>query len=206
MSSAPDDAKSDKGGGEENVNGDDDGMDDEFADETIGKSAALKLTGVVNGGDGGSNGGGGGGGSGGGTAAEPSSEKPNSPSPRTKRRIRPQSAYDFSSFLNSHQQQQVQLQRQQRSSQQSLQSQSSQSSQGSASVAPLRPRWRSHSTDRGDGAGAGGKDDGRTSRFIDPLVLRKQGREMGSKLPMPKPIGKVPVGELVAFFDKDKKA
>ncbi|KAF8695425.1 hypothetical protein AX14_001827 [Amanita brunnescens Koide BX004] len=101
-----------------------------------------------------------------------------------------------------------------RSSQQSFQSQSTQStqstqsSQSSTSVAPLRPRWRSHSTERGDGAGAGagGKDDGRKSRFIDPLVLRKQGRELGSKLPMPKSIGKVPVGELVAFFDGDKKA
>jgi len=37
------------------------------------------------------------------------------------------------------------------------------------------------------------------------LVLRKQGRELGSKLPLPKPIGKVPVGDLVAFFDGEKK-
>ena len=206
MSSAPDDGKSDKG--EEDPNGDDDVMDDQFADETIGKSAGSKLTGVVNGSNGDGSSGNGGGGGATTTTTEPSSEKPNSPSPRTKRRIRPQSAHDFSSFLNSHQQQQVQVQRQQRTSQQSLQSQSStQSSQSSTSVAPLRPRWRSHSTDRGDGAGAvsGGKDDGRTSRFIDPLVLRKQGRELGSKLPMPKPIGKVPVGQLVAFFDGDKK-
>lgn len=202
LSSASDDAKSDKG--EENLVGDDDEID-QFVDETIGKSAASKLTGVVNGDGSSSNGGGGGSTTTTTTATEPSSEKPNSPSPRSKRRIRPQSAHDFSSFLNSHQQQQVQ--RQQRTSQQSFQSQSTQSSQSSASVAPLRPRWRSRSTDRGDGAGAasGGKDDGRTGRFIDPLVLRKQGRELGSKLPMPKPIGKVPVGQLVAFFDGDKK-
>ena len=197
MSGSQDGAESDRGEESskrerENQNGDQDDMDDQFADETIGKSAASKLTGVSNSGGGG-----------GGTTTEQSNENSNSPSSRIKRRIRPQSVYDFSSFLTQHQQQQVQ----QRTSQQSFQSQSTQSTQSSTSVAPLRPRWRSHSTDRdrGDRSAAGGKDDARTSRFIDPLVLRKQGRELGSKLPMPKPIGKVPIGELVAFFDRDKK-
>jgi hypothetical protein len=37
---------------------------------------------------------------------------------------------------------------------------------------------------------------------VDPLVLRRQDKEM--KLAMPKPVGKVPIGQLVAFFDKDK--
>ncbi len=192
MSGSQDGAESDKreeSSKRERENQDE--TDDQFADETIGKSAASKLTGVSNGGGGG-----------GGTTTERSNEKSNSPSPRTKRRVRPQTVYDFSSFLTQHQQQQVQ----QRTSQQSFQSQSTQSTQSSTSVAPLRPRWRSHSTDRdrGDRSAAGGKDDGRTSRFIDPLVLRKQGRELGNKLPMPKP-GKVPIGELVAFFDRDKK-
>ncbi|KAF8622384.1 hypothetical protein AX15_007038 [Amanita polypyramis BW_CC] len=197
-----------------------DEIGDQFADETIGKSAASKIVGVSFGlGLGATNGAGGGSGSstntsgavGNGNGEPSSNEKTKSPSPRSRRRVRPQSAYDFTSFLNQQQQQ-----LQQRSSQQSFQSQSTQSSQGSSLIAPLRPRWRSQSTDRGDGGGSscggivgrggnGGESGARASRFIDPLVMRKQGRELTTKLPMPKSIGKVPVGELVAFFDGEKK-
>ncbi|ESK91734.1 hypothetical protein Moror_10622 [Moniliophthora roreri MCA 2997] len=59
---------------------------------------------------------------------------------------------------------------------------------------PLRPRVRSKSTDRLDAA---------AKSFVDPLVLRRQ--EAATKVLMPKPIGKVPVGQLVAFFDGDRK-
>jgi len=41
------------------------------------------------------------------------------------------------------------------------------------------------------------------AKFVDPLALRKQEREKA--LPMPKSFGKIPVGDLVAFFDGDKK-
>ncbi|KAK7052983.1 hypothetical protein VNI00_004304 [Paramarasmius palmivorus] len=59
---------------------------------------------------------------------------------------------------------------------------------------PLRPRVRSKSTDRLDSA---------AKSFVDPLVLRRQ--EAATKVAMPKPVGKVPVGQLVAFFDGERK-
>jgi hypothetical protein len=42
------------------------------------------------------------------------------------------------------------------------------------------------------------------SRFVDPLVSRRQDKEP-SKLAMPRPVGKVPIGQLVAFFDGEKR-
>lgn len=63
------------------------------------------------------------------------------------------------------------------------------------SVAPLRPKLRSKSTER--------LEKGPRNGFVDPLMLRKQ--EAAGKLAMPKPIGKVPVGQLVAFFDGERK-
>jgi len=36
-------------------------------------------------------------------------------------------------------------------------------------------------------------------------VLRRQSKDAIKPIAMPKPIGKVPIGQLVAFFDKDKK-
>ncbi|KAG7095999.1 hypothetical protein E1B28_006681 [Marasmius oreades] len=63
------------------------------------------------------------------------------------------------------------------------------------SVAPLRPKSRSKSTERLERGGGNG--------FVDPLLLRKQAGNM--KMAMPKPIGKVPVGQLVAFFDGERK-
>lgn len=67
-------------------------------------------------------------------------------------------------------------------------------------ITPLRPRVRSKSIDR-IGLGISGPN----GKFIDPLVLRRQ--EMEAEQPrMPKfeRGKKVPVGELVAFFDKDR--
>ncbi|THH26524.1 hypothetical protein EUX98_g7668 [Antrodiella citrinella] len=73
---------------------------------------------------------------------------------------------------------------------------------------PLNSRLRSRSTDR---FGLGFLDESPTTpgKFVDPLQIRKQTKEaLASASPLPpkamagKP--KVPVGQLVAFFDKDK--
>ena len=76
-------------------------------------------------------------------------------------------------------------------------------------ITPLRPRLRSKSSDRiGLGFSLGGNAPG---RFVDPLVIRKQEKEKEGLLPRtPKTPTfargqKVPVGELVAFFDGDKR-
>ncbi|KAI5827293.1 hypothetical protein K523DRAFT_418563 [Schizophyllum commune Tattone D] len=45
----------------------------------------------------------------------------------------------------------------------------------------------------------------RTSQFIDPYVLRRQEREGTSKVAMPRPIAKVPINQLVAFFDGERR-
>ena len=47
------------------------------------------------------------------------------------------------------------------------------------------------------GVGGGG------TKFVDPLLLRRhqQSKEgLQVKMPMPKPVGKVPIGQLVAFL------
>ncbi|RDB17196.1 hypothetical protein Hypma_001847 [Hypsizygus marmoreus] len=124
--------------------------DEEFQDETIGKSASAKFA------------------SANGSTA--------SPSPSSNRRLRAQSAYGFSNI-------------------QPLQT----------PVTPLRPRVRSRSTERSvsGGGGEGGSMGPAGNKFVDPLVLRRQDKE-GTKVAMPKPIGKVPIGQLVAFFDGEK--
>jgi len=49
-------------------------------------------------------------------------------------------------------------------------------------------------------------DEAPGSKFVDPLVLRKQ-TEGEKKVAMPVPRkGKVPIGQLVAFFDREKAA
>jgi hypothetical protein len=184
-----------------NAAGKDDDDDDEwFGGETVGKASGLRLAG----------------GAGAGASANASSLKMGSsgmgdykaaasasPSPLSSRRLRAQSAYGFSNsagasgttaaaVLNPH---------------------------NLPSVAPLRTnKMRSKSTERlgsgGIGSGTGGLS-GTSSgtgvgfggtKFVDPLILRKQSRESLTKpIAMPKPIGKVPIGQLVAFFDKDKK-
>ncbi|KAF8961394.1 hypothetical protein BDZ97DRAFT_1905535 [Flammula alnicola] len=106
-----------------------------------------------------------------------------SPSPMSNRRLRAQSAYGFSNIPGASG------------------SGSLSATFNPPSVAPLRTnKLRSKSTERlNTGAGTG---DGMVSalagpggtKFVDPLPIA-----------MPKPIGKVPIGQLVAFFDKDKK-
>ena len=92
---------------------------------------------------------------------------------------------------------------------------------GSASlptVEPLKPKLRSKSTERltpssslsslrGSGTGDGMVSAlGGSTKFVDPLVLRRQSREILKPIAMPRPLsGKIAVEKLVAFFDGDKK-
>ncbi|KAF5373440.1 hypothetical protein D9615_009491 [Tricholomella constricta] len=99
-----------------------------------------------------------------------------SPSPASSRRLRAQSAYGFSNLQPPQ-----------------------------TPITPLKPRLRSRSIDRLTGAAPGPESNFPTGKFVDPLVLRKQDKE-GTKIAMPKPVGKVPIGQLVAFFDGEKKA
>ncbi|KAG5641097.1 hypothetical protein DXG03_006034 [Asterophora parasitica] len=106
-----------------------------------------------------------------------------SPSPASKRRLRAQSAYGVLNIQNLQPPQ--------------------------TPITPLKPRFRSHSTERlagvtaTGGVGPGPESNFPTGKFVDPLVLRKQDKE-GMKIAMPKPVGKVPIGQLVAFFDEKK--
>ncbi|KAF8153290.1 hypothetical protein B0H34DRAFT_722984 [Crassisporium funariophilum] len=170
--------------------------DHEFGDETIGKSAAARMTNSAA------------------YSARMGDYKPSSiptptsasPSPLSKRRIRAQSAYGFSSIPGAS----------------SISPSAAPGGGGLPSVAPLKPKLRSKSSERlnaGAGAGANGNGNGGTgdgmvsaiagpggAKFVDPLVLRRQSRDMMMKpIAMPKPVGKVPIGQLVAFFDQDKK-
>ncbi|KAF4613204.1 hypothetical protein D9613_010916 [Agrocybe pediades] len=167
----------------------------EFGGETIGKSAAARMASS-------------GSFSGKGdykpstttTTTANTTTSSNSPSPMSNRRLRAQSAYGFSSIPGASN------------------TTAAAALSGTPSVAPLR--LRSKSTERlnpnpnphtGMGTGTG---DGMVSgvaggRFVDPLVLRKQSRDSlaaSRPIAMPKPaMGKVPIGQLVAFFDKDRK-
>ncbi|KZT26094.1 hypothetical protein NEOLEDRAFT_1091562 [Neolentinus lepideus HHB14362 ss-1] len=84
-----------------------------------------------------------------------------------------------------------------------------QSTYGLSSIAaaspntPLHQRLRSRSTDMRFGLGI--SLDG--PKFVDPLVIRKQEKEATAKVVPPKVTAgkKVPVGELVAFFDGGEK-
>ena len=89
-------------------------------------------------------------------------------------------------------------------------------SAASPSSSPSLNRFRSRSTDRlglginnvdmGSGGGneAGGVFSG--GKFVDPLVLRRQSKDMGKgKVATGGGVKKVPVGQLVAFFDGDRK-
>jgi hypothetical protein len=47
---------------------------------------------------------------------------------------------------------------------------------------------------------------GGSTRFVDPLVLRKRSRDNVKAIAMPRPLsGKVPIEKLVAFFDGERK-
>ncbi|KAL1686899.1 hypothetical protein GGG16DRAFT_96444 [Schizophyllum commune] len=85
-----------------------------------------------------------------------------------------------------------------------------------APTAPLKPKTRSQSTDRGQRFGTAASvpstpvtdrfgDGSGSSRFVDPLILRRQEREGAGKVAMPRPIGKVPINQLVAFFDGERR-
>lgn len=165
--------------------------EDWFGEETVGKSLGLRLASST------------------GAASASASPMPGSagagdyksaastsPSPMSTRRMRAQSAYGFSSVAGAG----------------GTTAAAVLNSGGALpSVAPLRmTKTRSKSTERLGGSGTGdGFVGGLTSatgaKFVDPLVLRKQSRDSLMKpIAMPKPVGKVPIGQLVAFFDKDK--
>ena len=120
-------------------------------------------------------------------AANPTSPPPN-------RRLRAQSAYGFSNIPGSNTM---------------VGSGIGDGTGGTMpSVAPLKLKLRSKSSERLNSGG--GTGDGMVSalgggtKFVDPLILRKQSRDSVKAIAMPKPVGKVPIGQLVAFFDGDK--
>ena len=81
--------------------------------------------------------------------------------------------------------------------------------QAPAPITPLNVRLRSRSTDRFNGSGTLSDAPG-TGKFVDPLVARRQAKleaQLSAGPPPPKALvgkKKVPVGELVAFFDQEK--
>jgi hypothetical protein len=121
-------------------------------------------------------------------AANPSSPPPN-------RRLRTQSAYGFSNIAGSN-------------TMAAPGGGDGAGTGGMPSVAPLKFKVRSKSSERlnpGSGTGDGMVSAlGGGTKFVDPLILRKKSRDSVKAIAMPKPIGKVPIGQLVAFFDGDK--
>ncbi|KAI0062480.1 hypothetical protein BV25DRAFT_1825481 [Artomyces pyxidatus] len=81
---------------------------------------------------------------------------------------------------------------------------------------PLRLRIRSQSIQANDRVGLGITEDGKlppitplSGKFVDPLLVRKQEKQALASAAPPAPKAaagkrKVPVGELVAYFDKDR--
>ena len=74
-------------------------------------------------------------------------------------------------------------------------------------IAPSKPKLRSRSTDR---IGLGiSMPNGNGNKFVDPLVIRKQAKDAVPRTPKTPGFapgkGKVPIGELVAFFDGEKR-
>lgn len=80
------------------------------------------------------------------------------------------------------------------------------SSLQSNQAAMSKHRLRSQSTDFRTDNKAGGDQHHQPSRFVDPLVLRRQSKTEKSKdnKPLTGPGRKVPVGQLVAFFDSER--
>jgi len=158
---------------------DDDDEDAEFGGETIGKSAAARMVSsgsLTRNTD----------------KGDYKSTTSTSPSPMSNRRLRAQSAYGFSTIPGAN-------------------TTTATTTMSTPSVAPLR--LRSKSSERlnsgisgtGDGMISGVSGPGGT-KFVDPLILRRQSKDALMKpIAMPKPVGKVPIGQLVAFFDKDRK-
>ena len=153
--------------------------ENEFGDDTIGKSVGSRLINSA-------------------TFSSAKGDYKNAePSPHTARRLRTQSAYGYSSIPGaSHTVGRTSL----------------------PTIEPLKPKLRSKSSERlgfdssvsspnGSGTGDGMVSAlGGSTKFVDPLVLRKQSRDSIKPIAMPRPLsGKIPVGKLVAFFDGEKK-
>ncbi|KAG5635379.1 hypothetical protein H0H81_011470 [Sphagnurus paluster] len=195
----------------------------EFQDDTIGKSASGRFSGS------------GAGGNGNGGDAKSNAGSGSNPSPSSNRRIRAQSAYGYASVVQQSQSQQSQQSQQQQLQppqtpiqplRPRIRSRSTERS-GSNANTNFNPNSHSHShsmsmsnsasnANSGVGLGLGlglgglGGEGGAfpTGKFVDPLVLRRQDRDRdreGAKIAMPKPVGKIPIGQLVAFFDGDKR-
>ena len=165
--------------------------DGEFGEgeETIGKSSGIKLKNTNGSVSSTSNNSKSPGGPGGG---DYKSTATTSPSPST-RWIRAQSAYGYASLLPPQTQ-----------------------TPTIGTTAPLKPQLRARSSERlfsgtssirtGEGMISGDVGGGGT-KFVDPLLLRRHQQSQDGlqvKMPMPKPVGKVPIGQLVAFFDGEK--
>ncbi|TFK68169.1 hypothetical protein BDN72DRAFT_842191 [Pluteus cervinus] len=196
---------SNNGHGHHDDDDDDGGV---FQDETIGKSSAARWSGGLAHANANGNGNGTG------------DYKPHDSNPR----IRAQSVYGFSS-LQSQQQQQQQQQLAPSVAPLRVRSRSTDRS-GTNGNGNGPGHGHSHSIAFGStgsiGAGLGGgiasglggsttvpsTPTSTQGRFVDPLLLRRQEKETGgtvTKLAMPRPMGKVPIGQLVAFFDGEKK-
>jgi len=74
---------------------------------------------------------------------------------------------------------------------------------------PLRPRRRSGDISQGEfgamGASGTASATGSTNKFVDPLLLRKKDKEVLAPPRLPVPRGKTSFGDLLAFFDGEKK-
>ncbi|TDL27946.1 hypothetical protein BD410DRAFT_818478 [Rickenella mellea] len=76
-----------------------------------------------------------------------------------------------------------------------------------STTTPLRPRIRTRSTDRFRPGSASGDFSSNSAKFVDPLVIRKQEKDKVPEPRTPKATNgrnKVPIGDLVKFFDGDK--
>ncbi|EKM78292.1 hypothetical protein AGABI1DRAFT_75808 [Agaricus bisporus var. burnettii JB137-S8] len=161
--------------------------DEGFQDETIGKSSARLVGATLGGGSSNESGdvfatnraGG-----------YKSNETTSQPSARPPRRPRPQSTYAYGTTSHTLEPPQ-------------------------ASIQPLNLRVRSKSTDRFGSMESLSSVSSLSSigsgRFVDPLLVRRQEQEQvkkergRSRSTVQNPRGKVPIGQLVAFFDGDKK-
>lgn len=161
--------------------------DEGFQDETIGKSSARLVGSTLGGGSSNESGdvfatnraGG-----------YKSNETTSQPSARPPRRPRPQSTYAYGTTSHTLEPPQ-------------------------ASIQPLNLRVRSKSTDRFGSmeslSSVSSLSSVGSGRFVDPLLVRRQEQEQvkkergRSRSTVQNPRGKVPIGQLVAFFDGDKK-
>ena len=156
--------------------------DSDFGGETIGKSTGSRLANSTT------------------FSSVKGDYKSDEPTPLSTRRLRTQSAYGFSNIAGSG----------------STNHTPARSGTSLPSVEPLKPKMRSKSTERLDSSpstvrGSGTGDGmvsavGGSTKFVDPLILRKQSRDSVKPIAMPRPLsGKIPVEKLVAFFDGERR-